>query len=113
MVATVIAINLSLALACLGLALTLRRVQAALQELSATLAFAEKVTQRTLKQSPQSILVGQDSIKRFRQQIIAIKAMQWQISRWASLLGLFRLFGIGRNEMILALGKSYKCEVKR
>jgi hypothetical protein len=114
MVETVLAINISLALSCLGLAVCLLRLRHSLHQMNDALVLAEKKTHRVLSRAPYYILLGKGGTARFRQQMTGLRLMQTQIDRWAAVLSLLRLVRMHQGKIgALAGRKSRKSGVKR
>jgi Tfp pilus assembly protein PilN len=97
MFAIVLTLNISLGLACLGLALLLLRLRATLRQFNAAILRAEKKTHYALHRAPHYILQGQKGTGHLRQQLVSLGSVQQQINRWAALLDLLRLLGMRRS----------------
>lgn len=97
MLAIVLTLNISLGLACLGLALLLLQLRATLRQFNAAILRAERKTHYALHRAPHYILLGQQGTGHLRQQLVSLGNVQQQINRWAALLGLLRLLGMRRN----------------
>jgi hypothetical protein len=97
MLAIVLTLNISLAVACLGLALLLLQLRRILRQFNAALLKAEKKTHHALYRTPHYILLGQTGTEKLRQQLAGLGSLQQQINRWAALLSLLRLLGMRRS----------------
>jgi hypothetical protein len=97
MLAIVLTLNITLALACLGLALLLLQLRATLRQCNAAILRAEKKTHYALHRAPHYILLGQKGTGQLRQQLVSLGNVQQQINRWAALLSLLRLLGMRRS----------------
>jgi hypothetical protein len=114
MVEIVLAINISLALSCLGLAVCLLRLRNSLHRIDDALVLAEKKTHRVLSRAPYYILLGKGGTARFRQQMTGLRLVQAQIDRWAAVLSLLRLVGMHQGKIsVLAGRKNRKSGFKR
>jgi hypothetical protein len=97
MLTIVLVLNISLALACLGLALLLLQIREILRQFNAAILRAEKKTHRALHRAPYYILLGQQGTEQLRQQLVSLGSAQRQINRWAALLSLLRLLRMRRS----------------
>jgi hypothetical protein len=97
MLAIVLTLNISLALACLGLTLLLLQLRGTLRQFSAAILRAEKKTHYALYRAPHYILLGQKGTEQLRQQLVSLGSVQQQINRWAALLSILRLLGMRRS----------------
>jgi hypothetical protein len=103
MLAIVVTLNISLALACLGLVLLLIQLRDVLRQFNAVLLRAEKKTHRALYRAPYYILQGQNGTQQLRQQIAGLGSVQQQINRWSAAWGLLRLLGMRRSILVEGL----------
>jgi hypothetical protein len=103
MLAIVLTLNISLALACLGLALLMFQIRGMLRQFNLAILKAEKKTHRALYRAPHYILLGQKGTEQLRQQLSGLGSLQQQINRWAALLSLLRLLGMRQSILKKAL----------
>ncbi len=97
MVAAVTTVNIGLAIACLVLVFWLRQLQLTLHRFNAELSFVQQNMQGLFTCAPQYFRMGQLSIQKLRQQVVAIQTVQQQINRGISLLGLLYTVGTRLN----------------
>jgi hypothetical protein len=103
MLAIVLTLNISLALACVGLALLLLQLRSVLRRFNTAILRADKKTHRALYRAPYYILLGQNGTEQFRQQLAELGSLQQQLNRWTSVLDLLRLLGMRQSIATIGL----------
>jgi hypothetical protein len=88
MVVMVIALNIALAVLCLGVAWKLHRFKRWLQRTTRWLIDAECNTDLTLRSAPDYILLGQFGAQYGRRQMTGLGMLQQQFVRWTALIQL-------------------------
>jgi hypothetical protein len=93
MVIMVLALNIALAVVCLGIAWKLHQFKRWLQRTTRWLIDAERNTDFSLRSAPDYILLGQIGAQYGKRQMTVCGTLQQQFVRWVALLQLLTWIG--------------------